>query len=265
MKKGIFFTIIIVMLVSVLLSLSILNYKNYERNKDRLSEIGSLDRLTTITTSISNGFKELFETYSGMNVISYGNNIIFEETLVNSQSSNFKSKLDSYESYLESQDSSILIDLTEFKSVLPLTIMPHNITYKHNSYGGSQIIVIPSQLNFNKYHLDITPGFNITSCTWNYTTGSLSFELETGNAGCDDLVSLDYTVNNVININNGGMLINVNDSLYITNNLANSDIKVNITLNKMSNDNPIVVSQVDVMHINYPLLNISRNSGFRII
>jgi len=79
MKKALLFTIGLVIIASVLLTLAALNFRNSELTKDRLAEIGSLDRISSVTSSISNGFKDLFNSYSNIDVITTKSNITFEE------------------------------------------------------------------------------------------------------------------------------------------------------------------------------------------
>ena len=265
MKKGVLLTISLVMIASIALTLSILNFINAETTKDRSAEIGSLERLYSISDSIAIGFKEIFNTYSGINITINNRSISFEEFLPNNNVNTFKNNLDNYKSYIEGQDSTIFLNTSTLKNELPLIILPHNITYKHNSLGGNKIIINPAQINFNKYYINIGPGLNITSCIWSTSPGSLTFQLVTNNPSCDNTVNINPNQSNSININNGGILINMSKDLEIENNLGMVKVKAIISLNEIANEKIMVWSDKSVINIKYLNLNISKNSGFRII
>jgi len=262
MKKALLFTMGLVIIASVLLSLAALNFRNSELTKDRLAEIGSLDRISSVTSSISNGFKDLFNSYSNIDVIITKSNITFEEDLPNSIS-NFQNNLDSYKNYVESSDKTINLSISKLKTQLPLNIFPHNITHKHN-FANNEIFVIPKQPNLNKYAVELPSSFNITSCSWSYSNGSLNFELKTNTPICNGNVYLDSSQNNLITINNG-FLIKINSTLLISNSLSPVRLKIFIGLNDLGNSKVLLLSDSDIINVKYDNLNISKNSGFRII
>ena len=264
MKKGILFTLTVVLIASLVLTIATLNFKNIQKSKDRLAEIGSLDRVSSITNSISNGFNKLFYVYSKINVTLSNQTITFEEYLPNNNASIFKSNLDLYKNYIEREDSNLILNINTLKSEMPLVILPYNITYKHNSYGGNKILIIPEEVNFNKYYLEIQ-NISIASCTWNTYAGNFTFQLYTNNVLCDNTRSIDLTKNNSININSGGILIYINDTLTVQNNGAAIKLKTSITLDNIENERITVKSYNNIINLNYISLNLSRSSGFRII
>lgn len=263
MKKALLFTIGLVIMASVLLALAALNFRNSELTKDRLAEIGSLDRISSAASSVSNGFKDLFNAYSNIDLTITNENLTFEEDLPNSIS-NFRNNLDSYKNYVESNDKSINLSINNLKTRLLLNLFPHNITYKHN-FANNEIFIVPYQLpNFNKYYVELPSSFNITSCIWSYSNGSLNFELKTNNQACNGNVYLDSSQNNLITINNG-LLIRINNTLLISNSLSTVRLKIFIGLNDIGDTKVLALSDQDIINIKYNNLNISKNSGFRII
>ena len=263
MKKAVLFTVSLIMISSIVLALAILNFSSAEKGKERLAELGSLDRMYEVSNSISYGFKQIFNYYSGINVTLNNLEVTFEENLPNNNDDNFDNIVQDYKNYIESDDSNIKLNINELIEDLVLTINSYNITYKHDPFGSSKILVNRDQVNYNKIYVEIQPGFSINSCTWSTSPGSLVFQLKTNDAQCDDTVNLDESQNNVININNNGLIITINNGLLIENNLAASKIITKITLNDI--DEKITVSANDVIDISYNDLNISKNSGFRII
>lgn len=265
-KKGVLFTISLVMIASIVLALAILNFRNAETTKQRLSEFGSLDRLYSIDSSIAIGFKELFNAYSGINItVNNDQDVTFEESLPNNNADNFEANLDNYKNYIENQDSNVILNIGELKNELPLIIFPNNITYKHNSFGSNQIIINPKEINFNKYYVEIEPSFAIDSCSWSTSPGNLEFELDINEPSCDKARNIDPSQNNLIDINNGGILIRINNSLYIENNLDAVNVKTTISLDEIPEEKIEVFAGREVININYENLNISKHSGFSIV
>src|SRR3989344_4095493 len=202
MKKGILFTLSLVIIVSLVLALALLNFKNVQISKERLSETGSLERLSSLSNSIATGFKTIFNAYAGINVTRDNQSVSFEESLPNNNVAIFNSNLDNYKSYLESQDKDIVLNVTMLKQDLPLTVLPYNLIHKHTPFGGDTMVFNPSQSNYNKYKIEIEPAFAITSCVWNTYPGGTAFELDANAPGCDNTQNIDPTRNNTIDINN---------------------------------------------------------------
>ena len=263
MKKAVLFTVSLIMISSIVLALAVLNFTNAQRGKDRLAEFGSLDRMYEISNSIAFGFKQIFNDNSGINITLNGLEVTFEENLPNNNDDTFSNMVQGYKNYIESEDANIRITIDELKEDLILGIHPYNITYGHDPFGGNKIIVKTEQINYNKYYVEIDPGFSINSCTWSTSLGSLVFQLKTDDAQCDDTVSIDESQNNIININNGGLIITINNGMIIENNLAASKIITKISLNNINEK--ITVSADNIINMSYNDLDISKNSGFRII
>ena len=263
MKKGVLFTASLVIMVSLVLAIAILNFKTNETNKERLAELGSLERLYSLSNSIESGSKEIFNAYSGFNISINDEEIVFQENLPNNNADLFKNNMEKYKNYIESKDNNIKLNIDNLKNELSLIIYPHNIIYKHNSFGGNKIIINPSEINFNKYYVEIERNFSISSCQWNTFPGNLNFELKINQPNCDSQRQIDPNKDNLITINNN-LFIKINKNLEIENNLDKIKVKTIITLNEIPNERTIVSSD-KIISINYQDLNISKNTGFRII
>jgi len=264
MKKGVLFTLSILLIVSLVLAIAILNFKSVQKTKDVLSEVGAVERVYNLGTSVANGFKEIFNAYSGINLTLVNETITFKEFLPNTNTALFKNSLDNYKVYVENEDNNTKLNINTLKNELPLLILPHNITYTHSSFGDKRIIVDPNKINFDKYYVKIE-NFITTSCNWNTYPGTFQFQLETDNPTCNNIQNIDITQNNLININNGIILIYINKTLIIENNGASAYITTSINLNKTNHDRITIESKPDIINLNYSDLGVSRTSGFRII
>jgi len=151
-KKGIFYTLGFLFLAGLILSLAAIAYKNFNFSQERFSEILILDKIYNIDSSIKNGFKDIINIKSGI-TINKGASIIFSEPLPNMN--NINDVLDEYEDFLES-NFSVLVNIEDIKTRLPLKIKPHEIEYFHQDFGDNTINVNANETNFEGYTVSVT-------------------------------------------------------------------------------------------------------------
>lgn len=169
-RKGILFTLSIFLIMSLILTLTVLMYRNTQKNEKRLLELGSMERVYDIDSSVQQGLKNIFYDQTDINLGINDRKVYFEENFPHEEGwwkgmwewvhciffgrCPFQEQIDEFEAYIEDQGpEDIELDLGAVKESLPLVIKPHSITYKHLPYPGNKIEVLPEELNFNKYQV----------------------------------------------------------------------------------------------------------------
>ena len=150
--KGFLFTIGFLIFITALFTLVIIVYSTTFQDDKRIAEIGALDNINNLDSSLKNSIKELFLAYSNMAVGTLGTNISFNETLVNNIS-DFQISLSYLKNFTETNYNIASLNITDLNESLPLIIMPQRIEYKHN-YSNREVIITPEELNFNGYHFE---------------------------------------------------------------------------------------------------------------
>ena len=152
-KKGMFYTIGFLLLSGIIIGFAILLTTN--NISETITIVSATDKANEMVLSIQDGFNKIFDKKSGISVSSIGTSITFEEDLPNNNATYFKNYLDSYKSFIESKNISILLSTGELKTYLPLKIKPHNIEYRHLNYGDSKINISAVSNNFGGYSLTV--------------------------------------------------------------------------------------------------------------
>jgi hypothetical protein len=173
LKKGVFISLGVLLLGLAVLSLSSVMRTSSYQVSDAADITAVNDRVGLITSSIGKGFRDTIDTSSGISISLNDNSVSFVERLPNSDSSHFESNMDDFKAFVE-QDAHITLNVEEIKDHLPLTIMPQNITYYHPSYGTKDVDVIPGELNFDGYIIDVEAEDGITKCDFDTTAGTFN-------------------------------------------------------------------------------------------
>ena len=206
--KGFLFTIGFLIFITALFTLVIIVYSTTFQDDKRIAEIGALDNINNLDSSLKNSIKELFLAYSNMAVGTLGTNISFNETLVNNIS-DFQISLSYLKNFTETNYNIASLNITDLNESLPLIIMPQRIEYKHN-YSNREVIITPEELNFNGYHFLITNVNNATCDSASYTNGSFILKLDSNSLttaqfpDCDFDLSINPNVKNTFSIGSSG-------------------------------------------------------------
>lgn len=239
-KKGALFTLGFTFLALVLLSLSILIFHNAQKAEETINHIIVLDRVYELDNSLQKSLSKIFNLKSGILINKTNDSISFQEDLPNSNS--FTSSMNSFKGFIESNFSNINLTIENITTELPLQITPYNIIYKHINFGDRQIRVIPEQINFNGYSVEMIINTNVTSCNWNTgSSGSFVFSVSVKNQeglGCSNSFLIDpsgidelTTNSGAVNIKNedGTLSISIDDASGI-----NANVKTTILVDTSS-------------------------------
>lgn len=155
-KLGVFYTLGFLILILIFLSFIAVVNKDYSSTAERVGENFGYEKIRNIDQSIQEGFVDIFSLTSGIVLSKTLDSVIFRETLPNPSSTNFKNNLSNYKTFIESNYSSIFLNIQEINTNLPLIVKYYGIKFSHPSYGGGVLDVTYEQNNFNGFTLTIT-------------------------------------------------------------------------------------------------------------
>ena len=206
-KKGVLFTIGLMLLTLVILALAVLIFRNSQEYESIINKLVVLDRVYDLDTSIQGSIGQIFELNSGISINVTNKSVSFEETLPNNGMEAFNDSIHSFKHFVESSLSNINISIGDMGS-MPLRIMPENAAYKHRD-NWSNIEVVPgASPNFDGYSIfiDVGKGFNV-SCDWSGVDEdpdvfNLSLEVKADKEDCTfQTKKIDPSADNKIIIN----------------------------------------------------------------
>lgn len=212
-KGGMLYTLTITLFIFVLFSLSMLAKDYSEMHSASFISLSRFIHFQNMDSSVQDSVRRIFFLGSGINITVSGLKVEIEDSLPNEKISAFNSWLDTFKSYVESEEDSISLDFAQIKDRVPLRIMPHNITYLHTS--ADKVEIIPHNIMLNDYSLTFYMSQNITSCTFNTKAGSFRLHVKgigLGGSGCEEIRYIDAIKNNVILVNGGNMNMRIQDN-----------------------------------------------------
>ena len=173
-KRGILLTLGIFFILMVLLSSSMIIYRSSLTSSQRAGSVEKMDRLNDVYKSTELGIREIFLQNSGIdiNFTAYDMGVAITEDIPNNRSYDFNLTLLDFKAFVEQNFPEVYIDPLQLLN-LPLIIRPENITYTHtDGYGFQRVQVIPKELNFNSYEIEIyNPADNVTGIQWGSQAG----------------------------------------------------------------------------------------------
>ncbi|MBU0629262.1 MAG: hypothetical protein KKC75_08810 [Nanoarchaeota archaeon] len=266
-KRGMLFTLGMTLLSFVVLSLAILVFHNAQKSEILVSKLAVLDRVYELDTSIQQSLRDIFYLKSGISVNITEDSIIFQESLPNPNKESFNASMTSFKRFIESNLSNVNISIGSIVSQLPLTIQPNSIIYKHVDFGDKQIEVIPEQINFEGYSIQMIINKNVTSCSWDTESGSFTLSIiVTGPNGaeCSGSQPIDPSEENEVNINNEDIEINIESnvlSISIDDDSTTADVQTTILT---GNSEGYIEYDWPVVSISFADFGISKQSKTRI-
>lgn len=173
-KKGIFFTALLVLLSSTLLTLSVLSFHISLESEKRFVELSNLDVVYNLYGSIENSvrvifFKTIGEDYVDVNYLE--NYVEFLWKLPTPPTENFKNILNELEAFIEERYNFIELNISEIIDDFPVFIKPYNISYRKapDSWGGGFTSIIipfnPDIIKKYEVNFDIEPTCGIRAGT----------------------------------------------------------------------------------------------------
>lgn len=194
-KKGILFTIGLMLLALIVLALAVLIFHTTQKFEDIVTELAVLDRVYDLSTSIEKSLIDTFYLKSGISISITDNDVSFEETLPNTDYAELSDSLTSFKTSLETDFPNIDLTIGNMEG-MPLKIMPdltvptQYVSYEHeNSWGD--IKVLPTGAGIDGYSVSFTINKEV-SCIWDQQGGSLDFNLDvdgvaTGCVGSEEI------------------------------------------------------------------------------
>lgn len=266
LKRSLLFSFAMVFLAIVILMLAILIFRTSLESKERLLELGILDRVYDLDSSLQKSFRDIFqEAQIIVNVTN--SSVSFEEDLPNNETS-FPALMNNFKFFVEGNDEHIWLNLSDIINELPLVIKPFDITYKHLNFSGNKIVVLPAQINFEGYSVFVKVYENITGCP-EYEEESENFSLFIGAIGTGELNcplgQVDPEEENNITTVNGNIRIggNSDGQLFITSENIIVTVKTKILLSPLPNEQ-IYVIYPPTIHIDFQDFKIAKRGNVRI-
>ncbi len=267
-------------LASVVFSLGVLMFHNTKSLNDRFGELALFDRLYELDSSISMGFRRIFEYRSGLSIDVYNESVVFTETLP--RSSNFGNVMDQFKSYVENNynvSPKVVFDSAVYSSAknkLTLNVEPKGIVYTHDAFGDDEIMVNPQSVDDVKsYVLTITSTAQSVTITWNYVTpGPMPFTIKVNYIGgsASSTVSVDpssYSGAYVLLNYPATSRVDVDVRSPAGMNLSSKDnnplvFSTNVTINIPQDERIIVTYPQNLYNITFPESNLTKFSTARI-
>ena len=248
MKKGAFFTLGIMIVVILLFALTSLIYKNSLESKNRVADMGVLDRVFDIDHSIQKSLRRIFIIDSGLDISITNYSISFLEPLPpNTQDEVFKSDNARFKTYVENanrDNPKITINNTKFAENLTLHLKPHNIIYTHpEGFGNEEIDIVPEEVNMKGYNFTI----NVTEIILNPAfTWDIINECTLGDEGC---IKFNILVTSTLDLSESDSKnLNATQDNQLTIHLTSGDVVITINnpakVNIDNGANPFIIESV---------------------
>ncbi|MDP2750870.1 MAG: hypothetical protein Q8O89_08625 [Nanoarchaeota archaeon] len=248
-KRAAFFTVsAIIMILVVLFLLSFVLQFSRDENANVLDQL-LFGRIHDLDDSLQKSVRTIFESRSGISVSSNSTAVIFNEYLLNAQASLFNSRILELNDFVESKNSRVVFN-EPVKENFTLKVRPYNITYKHIDYGQDILVVSETgYVDFN-YFIYAKMNENVT-CSSATTPGSFGLRVKAQGLGnsCDDSFLVNPLLNSSINVNNGALIISLNNNSLSINRAV--DANVTTTLNLADAGSAALVVMPDVFRINF--------------
>lgn len=284
MKKGVLFTFGITLVMLIILTFAVLIYKNSLQASERTAEIGVLDRVFDIDTSVQESLKELFTLKSGIILTKNNLTVSIKEDLPNGNSAAFEADMEDFKEFVESKfddNPKVKLNITKITEELPLDIKPNNIKYTHpKDFGNKQIRVIPEELNVKSYgftfeiNAQTYTSYNwdvLNTCTTGDSCVNFTFVVKKGGVvKASDTKNVDMSKSNklTIKLQQGDITIDINNPAIISiDNGANAvNLISSIEMRNVLNYERIkVMYPENVIELNLKELQINKKSTARIL
>ena len=284
-RKAMLFTASFVVLSLITFSIALIIINNYHKSQVQFYEIGSIDRLNDLSSSIEQGLLEIFEVSSGLTISVNKNTatISIAEELPSSSAETFRDNMAGFQDFIESKFPETKLNLIDVKEYLPLVIYPYNVTFTHPlRYGQDRINIIPQQINFNSYSIYVySPSQEVIRIDWGGPQKGDKFMSVTakdylGNSFYKENNKIDFNSNVDIHVILWNAALRIEQELLIKiqpnelgllriENHATNIVLVNTTVDFNNQEQLISIGfPKDTIKLNYTSLGISKSSTVQI-
>lgn len=188
--KGMFFSVIVLLLSVTLLGFTFLLFRSNSEISASVLRMGVSDRVMDEIKSYENGFHTILD--KAVNVRTTSNAVVFTEDLPNSNANSFWENTNNFKNFVEARSDFLLRLNISLTPNLQLRMMPSNAIYYHPRGFGNETIAVTDATAVTRYSVNIT--INRTGATpvsWNTTnedSSGVAFDVTVGG-----LTGTDFT------------------------------------------------------------------------
>jgi len=270
-RKGVLLTLGLAFYCAAMLTLATLFIEHTIEAREAGNDALAMQRVNGLFESIEKSARDTFQKTSGITLYLNGSSLVIAETLANKKSSDYENAISSLEAFAESYAGggiSTSMDTTESRSVMSFEVEPYNINITHMSYGGNEIIITPSAINFTSYGVRLKVPATV-SCSDNLIAGSdigLSLEVSGDfNSSCSVSQSVSAAGASWVIVNGGNITINIsNSALRVESSLDSVDVELAIGLGNFAGKEPEVYLQ-DTLSVALTSPAVSKTARVRLL
>ena len=274
--KGFLFTVSLVVLAMVIISLSFFVMEAGQRERSDVVKLALFDSIKNNQLWIENGFRDIVRE-AGITMSVDGYNVSFVERLPNPNGANFTANVDEWKNFsVDRSQFPLNLSDQDIKDYLPLTLRYTPVTYKHPNGLSGDTIMVENASNVANYSLDldidIDEEVTLTWTSLDTDPAELSFRIRVHN-NSDTFTEVQHldaqeTSTLSISMSSGTITLDVGDPadyrrLVLSNpNDLNATLTTNITLSTIRN--PMITFPNEVISLYSEILNLTTASRVRI-
>lgn len=271
-NKGVVFTVGLALLALAVLSLSTTTLVYRQRMQDLVYSMAAVERVRNSFNSIGADLRGIVLKTSGIGIQLNGGVVLFNETIPNSQAAAYQSVLDLYGGFAANNTDNIILDLNGLRNTLTLAVQPSGLNYTHDFFGGREVRINPSSVNFNRYSVSIYSPENITNCTWNIPAGNntlmLDFYIRGSPGACNLTLLADPSMTSSFDVNGGSLVMTVGSGgrLSIRNNwLTAVNVSTGVYLTNVSGSLMGIYLPEGIVRASLPEHGVSKGGRVKLI
>ena len=196
--KGLLFTLSTIVIVTTIFVFGYIIFESSMQSTDRLFELTLLDRIDDIDSSLQYSINKIIDVKSGIDIEVSGYNITFAEYLNNTNATEFNSSMSEFHDFVVQEANRNLLEsitsltISELQRNLSFLIMPQNILYTHQYYGGKDIAISDPSNNVGTFKISMKTEENISRCKCYSNIGAPTGNNVYFNISLDDLDNVDF-------------------------------------------------------------------------
>lgn len=185
-KKGMIFSISILIIGSLILTFAILIYNQSTNSELQANEINLVNRAYDLSSSVNEGIKTIFTNTQPISIqIENTNNnytVKISESIPNNNITNFITEINQFKSFIENDTKTIKINNNSIKE-FPILISPYSITYKKSGNNNSNIEILNPTRQSNYKNIEFTLIVqNPSSINWASSGGTIPIKITLQNS-----------------------------------------------------------------------------------
>lgn len=185
-KKGMVFSISMLIIGGLILAFAILIYNQSANSELQANEINLVNRAYDLSSSVGQGIKTIFTNTQPIKIqIENTNNnysIIISESIPNTNMTDFITQINQFKGFIENDTETIKINTNSIEE-FPILISPYSITYQKSEINNSNIEILnpTSQSNYKNIEFTLTVQ-NPSSFNWASSGGTIPVKITLKNS-----------------------------------------------------------------------------------